>query len=130
MSGNVWHIAMLGKVWHIATLGNVCFSHYDEAFLFLRVWCWNRFVTVQKWVIFVTLRHREMFLSFQYCFMFVTLAHWVAYITLRRCVLFVPLEHLEMPNLVFKFFKKRSTLFFSKKNSVFGYQFIIKGVFV
>jgi hypothetical protein len=43
------------KVWHIATLGNVCFSHYDEGFLFLRLWCWSRFVTVRKWVMFMTL---------------------------------------------------------------------------
>jgi hypothetical protein len=92
----VWYIATLGKVWHIAMLGNVCFSHYDEGFLFLRLWCWNRFVTVRKQIMFVTPWRREMFLSFQYCFMFVTLAHWVAYITLWRCVVFLPLEHLEM----------------------------------
>ena len=53
--GNICHIETLGKVSHIATLGNVCFSHYDEGFLFLRLWCWNRFVTVRKWVMFVTL---------------------------------------------------------------------------
>jgi hypothetical protein len=41
MLGNICHIATFGKVWRIATLGNVCFSHYDEWFLFLRLWCWN-----------------------------------------------------------------------------------------
>ena len=57
------------------------------------------------------------------------LSHWHTRLHTSHCnyVVFIPLEHLEIPNLVFKFFKKRSTLFFSKKNSVFGYQFIIRG---
>jgi hypothetical protein len=71
-------------------------SNYDEGFLFVTSWCWNRFVIVQQWVIFVPLSCWEMFVSLKYWSMFLTLPHSVVYITLWQWVVLVPLQHLEI----------------------------------
>jgi len=59
-------------------------SNYDEVFFVVTLWCWNRFFTIQNWVIFITLWHQEMFVSLQYWSMFVTFPHWVLCITLKQ----------------------------------------------
>jgi hypothetical protein len=48
-------------------IGGLWSSNYDRGFLFVILWCWNRFIIVRQWVMFVTLQRREMLISLECC---------------------------------------------------------------